>query len=306
MNPELFDFVIRLALLGLCFFTAYLAIERLISLVPRRPADDLLLNDLTAAWRRNRKAEPMHDYDRLGWLASALSVEHLDLPSLWRDCDREKRDIERFEGTFPFVGSIGMALGLLGTFNSLMANANSGMDAAKVVGSGIGASMFGMSIALAATFCEWILRQRAPKLKFQAEVVLEALEEALIAPPMPPPLNAPSLSASVKQQVDTTEIGLAPVATLQGAKADSKAGPQNGFRNGVGAKMPAQKPSLSPDVDRDRWAVDVLCEDHGADKKHRDHSKALALLRSSPDALQHNGHGYFADNGASPSEEDRT
>lgn len=179
MSFEFHETLIRVALLGLTYFTVYLVIERLLAVVFRRRADELSLNQLIGRWRRTGRIVPVSSPGRLGWLHRLLNEAGADARALWRLCDRERSEIDRFDGTFPFISSIGMAMGLLGNFMALKRNAASGATPAEVIGLGINTTIWGMLLALIATFFDWLLRQYVPRLRFQTDVALEALEEIL-------------------------------------------------------------------------------------------------------------------------------
>src|SRR2546425_440331 len=124
------------SLLLLGWFTAYLLIERLLTLVPRREANERVLAEVTENWRREgRIARPAQQSD-LGWLGRLHTHAFREVKALYEACLWELREIDRFEGAHLTTGNLAMALGLMGTFLALRENATGGADPAQAIGLG--------------------------------------------------------------------------------------------------------------------------------------------------------------------------
>lgn len=292
MNGEPLELLIRVALMATCFITAYLSFERLLGVGFRRSTDELLLNELTAAWRRDRKITPHHDRDRLGWLWKPLNEAQADLTALWRACAQEKRDVERFGGCLHFVASIAMVIGLLGMLNQLQINSAGGMDASQVVGNGVGPTMFGIGIAIVASVGEFLLRQRTPGLLFQTEVVLEALEEALVVPPEPElappsPVDHVPAKANAKDNSTSAEIGLAPTPPDRKSTID----PKTGVHDRVLARNPSPKNSAARTAELNHQAIEWLSEEDVLKPSYEPTDDELAPLRKREEPPRNNGNG---------------
>lgn len=191
-----FENMVWVGLIGLGWFTIYLAFERWLYLWCQSEVDDQSLDQVAETWRRERRVSALSPEKEWGWLGRIVAHAGTSPTSLCKACYGERRELNRFGGSFVTVASLASSLGLLGTFLALKQNSATSADPAQVLGLGIGASITGVMIAIVATFCDWVIRPRIVRLRGQQRIVLEVLNLLVTPPDNPPPQEsgAPAVS----------------------------------------------------------------------------------------------------------------
>lgn len=191
-----FENMVWFGLIGLGWFTVYLAVERWLYLWWKSEVDEHSLDQLAETWRRQRRITALSPEKDWGWLGLLVAHAGTSPAALCKACYGERLEVNRFAGSFVTVASLASSLGLLGTFLALKQNSATSADPAQVLGLGIGASITGVMIAIIATFCDWVIRPRIVRLRGQQRIVLEVLN-LLVSPPYdPPPQESVSQSVS--------------------------------------------------------------------------------------------------------------
>lgn len=180
------DILVWAGLICQGWFIVYLAAERWLYLWWQPEVDDQSLDQITETWRRDRRISALLPEKEWGWLGRLVAQSGTAPTSLCKACYAERREVNRFAGKFVTGASIATSLGLLGTFVALEKNSATGADPAQVLGLGIGASITGVMIAIAAILCDSVIRPRLVRLRGQQKVVLDVLN-LLVAPPDNPP-----------------------------------------------------------------------------------------------------------------------
>jgi biopolymer transport protein ExbB/TolQ len=182
-----FEIMVWVGLIGLGWFTVYLAVERWLYLWWHSEVDEHSLDQLAETWRQQRRISAPSPEKDWGWLGLLVAHAGTSPTSLCKACYGERREVNRFAGSFLTVASLASSLGLLGTFLALKQNSAASVDPAQVLGLGIGASITGVMIAIVATFCDWVIRPRIVRLRGQQRIVLEVLNQLVTPPDNPPP-----------------------------------------------------------------------------------------------------------------------